>query len=62
MGKASLLLVDDDETVRTVAKRILDTWEVSQEKFVRVMPREYARALREQQQEGAVQEMSRVAP
>jgi glutamate synthase domain-containing protein 3 len=34
-------------TGSTVAKRILDDWEESIAKFVRVMPRDYARVLRE---------------
>jgi glutamate synthase (ferredoxin) len=36
-------------TGSTVAQAILDKWETSLEKFVRVMPREYARILRERQ-------------
>jgi len=38
-------------TGSTVAQTILDHWEKSLEKFVRVMPREYARILRERQHE-----------
>jgi len=34
-------------TDSSVARRILDNWEASLDKFVRVMPRDYARVLRE---------------
>jgi len=33
-----------------VAERILEHWEDSKAKFVRVMPKEYGRILREQEQ------------
>jgi glutamate synthase domain-containing protein 2/glutamate synthase domain-containing protein 1/glutamate synthase domain-containing protein 3 len=49
-------------TESAVSRRILDTWRVSREKFVRVMPQDYARVLREQQQASAVQEMAHVVP
>jgi len=43
-----------------VAQRILDRWQSSLDKFVRVMPRDYARVLRAQQQSKA-EELARVA-
>jgi glutamate synthase domain-containing protein 3 len=48
-------------TESAVARRILDTWRVSRDKFVRVMPRDYARVFREQQKGSALQETVRVA-
>ena len=46
-------------TQSTVAQKILDNWEASLEKFVRVMPREFARVLRERQH-FEVEQMSHV--
>jgi glutamate synthase domain-containing protein 2/glutamate synthase domain-containing protein 3 len=43
-----------------VAKRLLDTWRTSVDKFVRVMPKDYARVLKEQRQR-PIQETARVA-
>jgi glutamate synthase domain-containing protein 3 len=40
-----------------VGERILANWEASVEKFVRVMPREFARVLRERQH-SEVEQMS----
>jgi glutamate synthase (NADPH/NADH) large chain len=55
-------------TESTVAQGILDTWDQSIQKFVRVMPRDYARVLREKAEQekaakdrGAVQEMQHAA-
>jgi glutamate synthase domain-containing protein 2/glutamate synthase domain-containing protein 1/glutamate synthase domain-containing protein 3 len=48
-------------TESTLARRLLDTWRVSITKFVRVMPRDYARALQEQKKDSALQEKARVA-
>jgi len=48
-------------TESAIARRILDTWRVSRDKFVRVMPRDYARVFREQQKDSAFQETVRVA-
>ena len=46
-------------TQSTVARKILDIWEASLEKFVRVMPREFARVLRDRQH-FEVEQMSHV--
>ncbi|MCX5758963.1 MAG: glutamate synthase-related protein, partial [Candidatus Hydrogenedentes bacterium] len=43
-----------------VALKILDTWELSSRRFVRVMPRDYARSLKEQELR-MTEEMTRVA-
>ncbi len=43
-------------TGSTVAQRILDNWDVEIEKFVRVMPRDYAQVLRDQAQQFAPRE------
>ncbi|MDX9972275.1 MAG: glutamate synthase large subunit [FCB group bacterium] len=43
-------------TGSTVARRILDNWESELKKFVRVMPRDYARVLKEQELESTKSE------
>ncbi len=48
-------------TGSSVAQHILDTWTSAFNKFVRVMPRDYARVLKEQEAQAAAQELNRVA-
>jgi glutamate synthase domain-containing protein 3 len=38
-------------TDSSVAKKILENWDEEVQRFVRVMPRDYARVLKQQQQE-----------
>jgi glutamate synthase (NADPH) large chain len=48
-------------TGSTVARRILSNWDSEKKKFVRVMPRDYARVLKQANQQQPVREVSHVA-
>ena len=50
-------------TGSTVAKRVLDDWAATQERFIKVMPRDYKRVLEERERgaRGAVAEIDGVA-